>query len=57
MAHHKAGVFVIRRHLVQGQGVAVLQVGPIRFIQRLVPEEYWERVFFDNANRIYGLGL
>ena len=29
----------------------------IRFIQRLVSEEYWERVFFDNANRIYGLGL
>ncbi len=29
----------------------------IRFIQRLVPEQYWERVFFDNANRIYGLGL
>lgn len=29
----------------------------IRFIQRLVPEQYWERVFFQNANRIYGLGL
>lgn len=29
----------------------------IRFIRRLVPERYWERVFFDNANRIYGLGL
>ena len=27
------------------------------FIRRLVPEKYWERVFFDNANRIYGLGL
>ena len=29
----------------------------IRYIQRLVPEEQWEQVFFDNANRIYGLGL
>ena len=28
----------------------------IRFIQRLVPEEHWEQVFFQNANRIYGLG-
>lgn len=29
----------------------------IHFIQRLVPQQYWERVFFRNANRIYGLGL
>ena len=29
----------------------------IQFIQRIVPEEYWEKVFFQNANRIYGLGL
>ena len=29
----------------------------IRFIQRIVPEEFWEKVFFQNANRIYGLGL
>ena len=29
----------------------------IRFIQNLVPEEYWEKVFFHNANRTYGLGL
>lgn len=29
----------------------------IRFIQRIVPEEQWDKVFFDNANRIYGLGL
>ena len=29
----------------------------IRFVQRLVPEEHWEQVFFQNANRIYGLGL
>ena len=29
----------------------------IRFVQRLVPERYWEKVFFQNADRIYGLGL
>lgn len=29
----------------------------IDFIRRLVPEERWEAVMFDNANRIYGLGL
>ena len=29
----------------------------IGFIRRLVPEAHWEPVFFDNANRIYGLGL
>lgn len=29
----------------------------IHFIQRLVPECHWERIFFQNANRIYGLGL
>ena len=29
----------------------------IRFIQGIVPEEHWERVFFANASRIYGLGL
>jgi predicted TIM-barrel fold metal-dependent hydrolase len=29
----------------------------IRFIQGVVPEAHWEQVFFDNANRIYGLGL
>ncbi|MBS6292334.1 MAG: hypothetical protein KH446_11625 [Oscillibacter sp.] len=29
----------------------------IGFIRRLVPETHWEPVFFDNANRIYGLGL
>ena len=29
----------------------------IRFVQRLVPEPHWERVFFQNANRIYGLEL
>ena len=29
----------------------------IGFIRQLVPETHWEPVFFDNANRIYGLGL
>ena len=29
----------------------------IRFIQKMVPEYAWEKVFFDNANRIYQLHL
>ena len=29
----------------------------VEFVRRLVPERYWENVFFSNANRIYGLGL
>lgn len=29
----------------------------IEFIRRLVPEERHEEIFFDNANRLYGLGL
>lgn len=29
----------------------------IGFIQRLVPEKHWDKVFFQNANQIYGLGL
>ena len=29
----------------------------IEFVKRLVPEKYWEKVFFDNADRIYRLGL
>lgn len=29
----------------------------IAFIRALVPERHWEQVFFQNANRIYGLGL
>ncbi len=29
----------------------------LAFIRRLVPEAHWEKVFFQNANRIYGLGL
>lgn len=29
----------------------------VEFIQRLLPEKCWDKVFFENANRIYGLGL
>jgi len=29
----------------------------ISYIQEIVPERYWEDVFFHNANRIYRLGL
>ena len=29
----------------------------IEFIQRIVPEQQWERVFYQNANKIYGLNL
>jgi len=29
----------------------------IEFIKEMVPEKQWEKVFFDNANNIYGLGL
>ena len=31
--------------------------GYIDFVARLIPQQYHEQVFFDNANRIYGLGL
>ncbi len=29
----------------------------IDFIRRLLPERSWDKVFFENANRVYGLGL
>jgi len=29
----------------------------IGLVKEIVPERYWEKVFFDNANRIYHLGL
>lgn len=29
----------------------------IDYIGRIIPQEHWEAVYFDNANRIYGLGL
>ena len=29
----------------------------IAFIKEIIPQNHWEKVFFDNANRIYRLGL
>jgi len=29
----------------------------IEFIKEIIPPQHWEKVFFDNANRIYRLGL
>ena len=29
----------------------------LAFVQALVPEEHWEQVFFQNASRVYGLGI
>lgn len=29
----------------------------IEFIKEMVPEHHWKKVFFDNANKIYSLGL
>jgi len=29
----------------------------IDFVSRIVPEKHYEKVFFENANRIYSLGL
>ena len=29
----------------------------IQYIQRIVPEQHWNAVFFENANRVYRLGL
>ncbi len=29
----------------------------VEFIKRLIPERHWDAVFFENANRIYNLGL
>ena len=44
--------------LMYGTDWPIVNLGEyIAFIQQLVPERYWEQVFFKNANRIYGLGL
>jgi predicted TIM-barrel fold metal-dependent hydrolase len=44
--------------LMYGTDWPIVNLGEyVRFIQELVPEQYWEKVFFHNANRIYGLGL
>ena len=45
-------------NLLFGTDWPIVNLGEyIAFIQRLIPEEHWEAVFFQNANRIYGLGL
>ena len=44
--------------LMYGTDWPIVNLGEyIGFICRLVPEKHWEKVFFENANRIYGLGL
>ena len=44
--------------LMYGTDWPIVNLGEyIEFIKRLVPEKQWEKVFFQNANRIYGLGL
>ena len=29
----------------------------IKFVEHIIPDKHHEKVFFDNANRLYGLGL
>ena len=44
--------------LMYGTDWPIVNLGEyFSFIQRIVPEPHWEKVFFENANRIYGLGL
>ena len=44
--------------LMYGTDWPIVNLGEyLQFIQRLGPESHWEKVFFQNANRIYGLGL
>lgn len=44
--------------LMYGTDWPIVNLGEyIQFIKRLVPEQHWEKVFFQNANRIYHLGL
>ena len=44
--------------LMYGTDWPIVNLGEyIQFIQQLVPEGHWEQVFFQNADRIYGLGL
>ena len=44
--------------LMYGTDWPIVNLGEyIGFIKGLVPEQHWEKIFFDNANRIYGLGL
>ena len=60
-------VFLLRTWLAASNGWDRIMFGTdwpivnlgdyIRFIRQLVPEQQWNAVFFDNANRIYRLGL
>jgi len=43
--------------LILGSADSIWVKEYIEFVKRLVPEKYWEKVFFDNADRIYRLGL
>ena len=44
--------------LMYGTDWPIVNLGEyLRFIQRIVPKARWEEVFFENANRIYGLRL
>lgn len=66
--HEQAGyVFLLRTWLAAadrwdsllfGTDWPIVNLGEyVAFIRELVPERHWERVFFENANRVYGLGL
>ena len=44
--------------LMYGTDWPIVNLGEyIGFIQEIIPQRHWDKVFFDNANRIYRLGL
>ena len=44
--------------LMYGTDWPIVNLGEyIDFIKEVIPQEHWDKVFFDNANRIYRLGL
>ncbi len=44
--------------LMYGTDWPIVNLGEyISFIQEIIPQCHWDKVFFDNANRIYRLGL
>ena len=44
--------------IMYGSDWPIINLGDyISFIQHIVPEQHWEKVFFSNANQIYGLCL